>query len=245
VGAPPEEAYQSASKNNPYGVPYGPLVGNPGMPDFAHMRVDAAGNMFWLPQEAPDWLTFPIKQAAALTAQAAKKAEEEAAKAAAAAEAKARADEASAQAAQDAANALAESQATSAAKVAQTEEETKQAQAETQAQQALVQQQAAETAEKGVETEQMKQAGELMLAEAKRQQEYLAAHPEEEFGPPGGPAAEPEDAAVEGADEGTIEEETSMMPGMEGSGAEGEYEDNLPIPGGDIMADMDGEGFQE
>jgi hypothetical protein len=230
----PGGAFQSVTVNSPQGKQYGPLVGNPVMKDFARMRVDAAGNMFWLPQEAPDWLTFPIKQAAALTAQAAKKAEEEAAKAAAAADAKVKADAAAAQAAQDAANALAESQAASTAKVAKGEEETKQASAETQAQQALVQQQTAETTAKGLETEQMKQAGELMLSQARRQEEYLKAHPEEEFGPP------PQEGGGEEGGEGE-----PPMPGTEGSGAEGAYEDEIPVPGGDIMADQDGEGFQE
>jgi hypothetical protein len=36
--------------------------------------MDQQGNLFWLPQEAPEYITFPLKQAAALTAQAAAKA---------------------------------------------------------------------------------------------------------------------------------------------------------------------------
>ena len=64
--------------------------------------------MFWLPQEAPEWLTFPLRQAAAITAQAAAKAAEEARKADALALAKIQADLALAQTEQDAANALAE-----------------------------------------------------------------------------------------------------------------------------------------
>jgi hypothetical protein len=241
----PSEAFGSNSKTNPKGVSYGPLVGNPSMPDFKGMRVDAQGNMFWLPQEAPDWLTFPLKQAAAMTAQAAAKAAADAAAADAAAAAKAQADAAAAQAAQDAANALSESQSASQQKIAQGE-------AETQAQQALVQQQQADTAAQAVETEQTKQAGQLLLSQAqqdqeqgkqvqdllveqaKREQAYLAQHPEVEFAP----------EAEEGGDV-PPPDDVEYMPGVEGSGGEGGYDDGMPVPGGDVMADADGEGFQD
>lgn len=63
-----------SNPQSPQGKAYGPIVGNPNMPDFARMRMDKDGTFFFYPQEAPDWLTFPIKQAAAITAQAADKA---------------------------------------------------------------------------------------------------------------------------------------------------------------------------
>lgn len=56
------------------GANYGPLIGNPAYPDFKGMRVDSKGNMFWLPQEAPEWLLFPIRQAMAATKLAEEKA---------------------------------------------------------------------------------------------------------------------------------------------------------------------------
>lgn len=212
------EAFASYNKKTKYGEAYGPLVGNPMMPDFARMRVDGQGNMFWFPQEAPDWLTFPIKQAAALTAQAAAKAQADADAAYAAAEAKARADEAAAMAAQDAANALAESQAASQQAIAMAE-------ADTQAQQLLVEQAAADTAQQQLDILQQQQAGDIMARRAQRMEDYYAKHPEEEF---------------------AIDPNEPPMPGMEdGGGGEGEYDDGAPIPGGDIMLDADGEGFED
>ena len=212
------EAFASSTKSAPNGVPYGPLVGNPAMKDFARMRVDGQGQAFWLPQEAPDWLTFPIKQAAALTVQKAKEAEDAQKKLDDAATAKTKADEQAAQSAQEAANALAETAATSEAKVAETktatakgEEEVKQVAAETQAQQQLVTQQQ-------TEMDQDKSAGELMLAQAQRESAYLAAHPEEEFGPP---------------------------PGAEEDGGGAEDTEEVAPPGGDMMEDSDGEGSEE
>jgi hypothetical protein len=238
------EAAGSYSKMSPNGkVMYGPLVGNPEMPDFKAMRVDGQGNMFWLPQEAPDWLTFPLKQAAALTAQATAKAEAEAAKAAAAAETKARADEAAAKAAQDAANALAESQAASTQKIAKGEEEVKQQAAETEAQQALVKQQAEDTTAQAVETAQTKEAGTLLLEQARQQaaqdkqvsdllveqakqeQAYYAAHPDVLPG-----------SGVPGADEDQGSDEA-----MDDSDS---MDDGEQIPGADVMRDEDGEGYQ-
>lgn len=135
----PSEAFQSSRKQVDLGLPgthasgyqtggqygtaysaqnYGPLVGNPAIAAFKGMRVDDAGNMFWLANEAPDWLTWPLKQAAALTKAAADKAQRDADAAAAAANAKAQADAAAAQAAQDAQNALDEANASSQARQA-------------------------------------------------------------------------------------------------------------------------------
>lgn len=53
------EAFASATQKSKHGQPFGPLVGNPSMPDFAKMRVDGQGNMFWFPSEAPKWLARP------------------------------------------------------------------------------------------------------------------------------------------------------------------------------------------
>lgn len=163
-------ALTSIRVSNPKGVSYGPLIGNPAMPNFKGMRVDGSGRMFWLPQEAPDWLTYPLKQAAALTAQKEKAAAEAAAKAEALQRAKDAADAAAAQAQQEAANALAESQAASAARVAdiQTASEAKAAEAKSQAeaQQQLVETERSKTARRDVETSQQKQVGDLLLQQA-------------------------------------------------------------------------------
>jgi hypothetical protein len=195
------EAFTSPTKRNKYGREYGPLVGNPAMPDFAAMRVDGNGVMFWFPQEAPDWLTFPIKQAAALSAQAAQKAKQEADKAAAEAEAKARADEAAAKAAQDAANALAES-------ASATEQKVQEARQQTEAQQAILE-------EQKLDTEQQRAAGDIMLRQAQRAEEYYKAHPDEEFrAPPPGEEPEP---GEEGEEEGGYEDAGA------GGDEEGEY----------------------
>ena len=218
----PSEAFASATQSH-QGQGYGPLVGNPQMADFKGLRIDSQGNMGWLPQEAPDWLTFPLKQAAALTAQQAAKAAKDAADAQAAADAKAQHDAQAAQAAQDAQNALSESQAKSEAAVAETQQQT-------QAQQALIEQQQADTAAQAVETEQTKQAGDILVQQAERAKAYYEQHPEEEFGPP----VEPPGGEGE-----------PPMPGTDGSGAEGTYDDGLPLPGGDITADADGEGYQD
>lgn len=115
------EAYQSHQKSAPNGKTpaYGPLIGNPVLGWPKGMRVDGTGQAFWFPQEAPDWLTFPLKQAAALTKAAADKAAKAAKDAADLADAKTKADAAAAQAAQDAQNALAESQAASEQKQAE------------------------------------------------------------------------------------------------------------------------------
>lgn len=242
------EAATSATKMAPNKKQYGPIVGNPGMKDFAAMRCDGAGNFFWLPQEAPDWLMFPIKQAAALTAQAAAKAASDAAAADAAAAAKAAADAATAQTAQDAANALSESQAASDAKVAQ-------GTAETQAQQQLVQQAAADTAQQAVDTDQQKQAGALLIQQAQQQadqdkqvqdllvqqaqseQAYYAAHPDVD---PSAADAGDDAAADDGSgDDGSGGDDDGGDDSDDGSGAD------VDVPGGDMMDDSDGEGFSE
>jgi hypothetical protein len=250
------EAVASNAKNSPQGKPYGPLVGNPGMPDFAHMRVDYGGNMFWYPQEAPDWVTFPLKQAAALTAQAAAKAQADAAAAAAQAQATAQAQQQAAQAAQDAQNALAESAATSAANVQATQTAAQQAQdeeaANAQADLALVEQQHADTAEQQFETDQAAQFAPLVLQQSQQQLQaqqqmldYAAQHPDEAYGPMSGDGGGDDGVPVD--DDGVPYDDGSgdtAMPGMDfGNGGEGDYDDGTATPGGDVMSDADGEGF--
>jgi hypothetical protein len=205
---------------------YGPVIGNPKMPEFAGLRMDDTGVFFWLPNEVPAWLTAKLKLAAAVTDKATKDAEDAAKKIEAAAQAKATADRIAAQADQDAKNALAETAAASEAKVAETQakvvetqETAKQATAETAAQQALVEQQTVETAQE-------KEAGELIIQQARmqqqREQQFYEKYPE---------AYEPE-----GEGEYADEEE---------EGGRAFYEGGEPAPGGDIMEDSGGEGYQE
>ncbi len=139
---------------------YGPIIGNPAWPEFAGLRMDQQGNLFWLPQEAPEYVTFPLKQAAALTAQAAAKAASEALAAEQAAAAKAQADQDAAQAAQDAANALAESAEASAAAIAESQQATAQA--------AMDQEQAK------IDAQQEAQANSVMMEQAKVDQQAAA-----------------------------------------------------------------------
>lgn len=195
-------------RNNNTGMVYGPIIGNPAMKDFAGMRFDSKGRAFWLPQEAPEWITFPLRQAAALTAQAEQKAAAAAAQAEAAVRAKEAADMAAEQARQEAANALAESQAASQAAVTSTQQET-------QAQQELVEQAKADREAQIAAAQQERQAGELILAQARRRDEYLAKHPELEFAEPG-----PGDGSEGPGDEGPRDE----GPRDEGPGTYDDYE---------------------
>lgn len=232
-----QDALTSNTKKAPNGVSYGPLVGNPAMPDFAGMRIDGQGRAYWLPQEAPDWVTFPLKQAAALTAKAERDAAAAAAKAEAAAMAKIQADNALAQAQQDAANALAESQAASEQAIAQAQQATQvqqmeidQVKAEQQAQvieqqqdveaQKILAQQAQMELERQREQSQFEmeqrrqqqasqqEAQQMLLAAARREQEYLAQHPEQEFAPGQGEEAP---VADEGGEEQIADEDSGDL----------------------------------
>jgi len=213
------EAFASNKKTAPNGVSYGPLIGNPGMPDFKGMRVDAQGNMFWYPQEAPDWLTAPLKQAAALTEAKQKKAEEDAEKQYQLEQQKQQRDAQAAQAAQDAANALAESQAASDARVAEQQSQAQQAaeaatqaqqetQAQGQAQQALIEQQQQETQQAAAEAAQEQQAQQILVQRAQRQEQLMQQNPDIELALLAQQAGLLEDdgsgeeAATEGGDEG-------------------------------------------
>jgi len=213
-----EAARKSPGKTNPNGKTCGPLIGNPQMPDFVGMRVDGNGQAFWLPQEAPDWLTFPIKQAAALTAQAEAKAAADAAAAEAARVAAENAAAAEAQAQQEAANALAESQEASAAKVAQSQQETQaqqlmveQAKAEqtSQAAQLMQEQQAQQlmVEQARAQMQQEQQANNLLLQQAQRRQEYLAQHPELEYQQQGGGQGPDDESQYQGEGGGQYQEE--------------------------------------
>lgn len=201
---------------------YGPIIGNPAWPDFAGLRMDQQGNLFWLPQEAPEYVTFPLKQAAALTAQAAAKAAAEALAAEQAAAAKTAADQAAAQAAQDAANALAESAEASAAAVAQSQQATAQAaidqeqakidqQQEAQANAVMMEQAKADAAAAAQERQFALEQARADAEQARQERQILAdaARQEMEMRQARGPAAPPE----EGGDEGGYDE----------GGGEGEY----------------------
>lgn len=190
------EVLASVGKNSPAGPVFGPIIGNPAYPDFKGLRMDAQGNLFWYPQEAPDWVTAPLKQAAALTEAKEKKAAEDEAKQYALEQEKLRRDEAANQAAQDAANALAESAAVSEGKIAETQETTKQmqettaqAQQETAYQQTLVEQAREEAASEQQAAQQIieqakadaateAQAQQILLQRAQRQEQLLAETPE-------------------------------------------------------------------
>src|SRR6185295_7948236 len=118
---------RSYSKTSPNGQPYGPIIGNPSKPDFAGLKVDDAGNVFWLAEDAPAWATAELNAAAALTKQAADKAAADAAAADAAAQEQQRAAEEEAMRQADAAAALAESEAASQASIAQQQQATQDA----------------------------------------------------------------------------------------------------------------------
>jgi hypothetical protein len=201
---------------------YGVIMGNPAFPDFTGLRCDNAGNLFWLPNEAPDWLTAPLKLAAETTA----KAEREAAAAAAAAEqaamAQVQSEAALAKAQQDAANALAESQAASDQAIAQSQLDTQaqqmeldqvkveqqqaqvQSQQDAQVQQLMAQQAQIELEQQRAESAQQQQVQQMLLEQARREQEYIAQHPEEEFAnePTEEAAEDGGEASEESADEG-------------------------------------------
>jgi hypothetical protein len=206
------EAFASESQGGPNkngiapsGQRFGPLVGNPAYPDFHGVRVDAQGNIFWYPQEAPDWLTLPLKQAAMITETKEKKAADDEAKQFALEQQKQQRDAQAAQAAQDAANALAESQAASQAKVTASQEEGAQAQAETAAEQALVQAQQQETEQAATEAQSEQQAQQILIQRAQRQEQLMQENPDIELALMAQQALE---AGDEGGDEGEGDEET-------------------------------------
>lgn len=262
---------QSMSKANPNGVGFGPLVGNPAMPDWAKMRVDSKGVCFWFPQEAPDWVTFPLKQAEALTEQQNRKTAEDTRKANQALLDKQTAEAALQQAQQDAANALAESQEASAAAIADSQAETaasqllleqgRQEQEQRAAEAAaaaeerrfMMEQAQADRAQQAADMEMYRQAQQfdleaarqeqqLMLEQARAEQAYLAQNPEVAYGPQGGGYGPPQGYAEDGG-------------GYDGSGIvpnygayEGEGFDVLPEGGGgyieDVLVGMDAEEWE-
>jgi hypothetical protein len=191
----PTEAFSSNQKTAPNGKSFGPLVGNPGMPEFKGMRFDASGQAFWYPQEAPDWLVAPLKQAAALTDAKNAKAAADEQKQFQLEEDKKRRDEQAAQAAQDAANALAESQATSASNIAQSQAAADQAAQETAAEQQLVEAAQQETQQSASDAAQEQQANQLLIEQAQRQQALLAQNPDIEL------ALMAQDALAQGGDD--------------------------------------------
>jgi hypothetical protein len=216
------KALASVRENSPMGKPFGPIIGNPALADFNGIRMDAQGNLFWYPQEAPDWVTAPLRQAAALTEAAEKKAAEDEKAQYALEQEKLRRDEAATQAAAGAAAALAESAAVSEGKITATQETTKQmqestaqAQQETAYQQTLVEQAKGEAASEQQAAQQIleqakaegateQQAQQLLLARAQRQEQLLAETPELE-------------AALMAQDAGLLEESAEEEGGEEPS----------------------------
>lgn len=166
----------SCSKSSPAGFSYGPIIGNPSRPDFAGLKVDDAGNVFWLAEDAPAWATAELNAAAALTKKAADEAAAAAAEADAAAQAQQRAAEEEAMRQADAAAALAESEAASQAAIAQTQQATQDA--------ALASQQA----------QLDMQAQQLQMQERQAQLDYFRANP--------GTAPYPSEPYPYGADQG-------------------------------------------
>lgn len=214
---------------------YGPIIGNPAWPDFAGLRMDQQGNLFWFPQEAPEWATIVLRQAEAVTAQAEQKAAAAAAAAEAAAQAKMQADAELAQAQQDAANALAESAAASQQAIAE-------AQQETQAQQIDLQQQA-QAQQLDLDQAKVDQAAEAEAARADAEERKFAleqaredaalARQQQQF------ALEQARRRAEAAPVMTEEEPGPYDPSEEGYG--GEFDELVPE-----MEDGDeGEGYYE
>jgi hypothetical protein len=213
--------------NNPEGVKFGPIVGNPNMPDFAALRFDDQLQPFYLPQEAPDWLLFPLKQQAALTAQANAKAKADADAAAQAAMDKTNADYALAQAQQDAQNALAETQATSDYNIQQQQLDTQASQVMIQQQQqdstAAFQQQQTDTAAQQAYIDQARQSADLqrqsdqlLINQATLEQQYYQQHPDALFQPEA-PQGDEDEGGGGGGDDEYAEED--------GGGYGGEYDD--------------------
>jgi hypothetical protein len=216
--------------NNPEGVKFGPIVGNPNMPDFAALRFDDQLQAFYLPQEAPDWLLFPLKQQAAITAQANAKAKADADAATQAALDKTNADYALSQAQQDAANALAETQATSEYNIQQQQLDTQASQTMIQQQQqestAAFQQQQTDTAAQQAYIDQARQAADLqrqsdqlLINQATLEQQYYQQHPEALFQQP--QQGEEGGEYAEGGDEGGEHDEG----GGEYAEDEGDYQE--------------------
>lgn len=223
-----------------YGQPFGPIVGNPSMADFAHMRCDASGNFFWLPQEAPDWLTFPLKQATALTAKAAADALAAQQAADAAAIAKQQADAAVALAAQQAQQAAAESAAQSASTVQQAQAEGQAAQQIVSQSQADIDAQTAQTQQMQIQNQQEQQAGELLLQMAREQQSV----PQGEVTADGGTADGQDQMPMDDGSAGYVDD---SMPVDDGSGfaPDGSVMDTgMPDDSGDLTdAEMAEQGM--
>ena len=216
----------------------GPIIGNPNI-GFGGMRMDSQGNMFWLPQEAPDWLTFPIKQAAAQTAAAAAAAQKAADAANAAALQQQQAQE---QLAQDAANAQ--------AALAASAQQTQQGQAEADASTALVQQSQAQTAQQAVDTQQEKQTTDILAQQAQQLLDYQKAHPDQFYGPQAQDGGQADDGSQDdGSSDGSQDDGSSDDSQDDGSsddlqddGSPSDEDELNSNVGGEILKDAFGEG---
>lgn len=74
AGLMPDQAVAVSVEKN-----YGPIIGNPAKPEFAGLKMDKAGNLFWLKEEAPTWATAEADNKAALVEAETKRLEAEAA----------------------------------------------------------------------------------------------------------------------------------------------------------------------
>lgn len=252
---PAEEAFKSPTRFSDRGKPYGPLVGNPKLADFKGMRVDLQGNMFWLPQEAPEWLLAPIRQAMAMTKAAEEKARKEADEAAKLAEEAARKRAELEKISADARRAAEEADA-----ISQSNRDV--AQAEADAARSLVDQQRIDMEQQQLDLEQQR----LAMQEQQYLLEQMKQMPPGYFDPYGADpyASEGEDYYADPYDMSSMAAydpyadygptppplDTTTDPFMAFAADSGDYEpeqsmfdDGAPVPGGDVMLDADGEGF--
>lgn len=203
------------------GEPYGPLVGNDAYPEFKGMRVDSKGNMFWLPWEAPDWLTAPIRQAAQVT-----KALEEKARKEAEAASKLR-DQLDAQE-RDRQKAAADFERAQQEAAAESEQKITTAKAEGEAATALVEEQKTATEQAKLDIEQQREMFKQQMAMMEEERRLMAM---QAMQPPQPYAYSEADEAYPGEPYGEYEPEAPM------------YDDGMSVPGGDIMRDEGGAGY--
>jgi hypothetical protein len=196
---------------------YGPLIGNPSMPDFANLRwATDAKQWFWYPSEAPEYATAESKRAIALLNQQTAQALADAQAAQKVLDDQLAAELAEAQAQQDLADLDAQhqqEQAQQAADAAAQVAATGQAQQEAAAQSRFAQQQQEmemQAAQRQQEMDLQREQMEMQAAQADL--DYMRAHPDEVYAeqapPDRGTAEEPSEEMP--SDRGTSEEEPSF-----------------------------------
>lgn len=208
---------------------YGPLIGNPSMPDFNNLRYAVADKKwFWYPTEAPDWSTAEAKRQIALLNQQTAKTLADAAAAQKVLDDQAAQDLANAQAAQDAADAksqhdqdAAQQAADAAAQVAATAQQQEEAasQSKIDQQQAVIdQQQAQQQAQLDMQAAQAQQQldvqqQQMQMQAAQADLDYAKAHPEEAHAQ----AVQQQQQEAAPPDRGTTEEESAATPSDRGT----------------------------